>query len=118
NRQSSTLLQVFQKYVIKGSICITDGFPSYTSTVSNFKSRHEVVNYSVGFVNQDGANTNQIENLWSHLKQEYRSRKGINHLRMPHFLKEFSWRKKNIDNSKQNSLKDAFVKFLSLFIHN
>ncbi|KAG0439115.1 hypothetical protein DMUE_2655 [Dictyocoela muelleri] len=29
NRQSATLLQVFQKYVRRGSICITDGYHSY-----------------------------------------------------------------------------------------
>jgi hypothetical protein len=58
--------------------------------VRNFGSEHEVVNHSIGFINEDGAHTNQIENLWSHLKQEYRARGGVNHTRIELFLNEFS----------------------------
>jgi hypothetical protein len=64
-----TLLDSFRRGVIPGSKYTTDGYPSYPAAVSNFGSVHEVVNHSVGFVNEDGTNTNQIENLWSHLNK-------------------------------------------------
>ncbi|KKO73767.1 hypothetical protein AAJ76_2410003, partial [Vairimorpha ceranae] len=53
--------------------------------VTEFGSCHEVVNHSVGFVNAQGAHTNQIENPWSHLKHVYRKRGGINKKRIDFF---------------------------------
>ena len=98
-----------------GSIIVTDGYPSYPSAVTNFGSRHEVVNHSIGFMNADGAHTNQIENIWSHLKQEYRARGGINRGRIILFLKEFIWKKTNICNADQETLKMAFIKIVEFF---
>lgn len=88
--------------------------PSYPSAVCSFGSVHEVVNHNLGFVNENGAHTNQIENLWSHLKQEYRARGGINHNRILLFLKEFSWKKKNLINNIKTTLWLGFVKILKL----
>jgi hypothetical protein len=78
NRRAETIQSLFEECVFKESIIITDGYPSYPIAVRNFGSVHEVVNHSIGFVNESGAHTNQIENLWSHLKQEYRARGGVN----------------------------------------
>ena len=44
-----------------------------------------MVNHSVGFVNAQGAHTNKIETLWSHLKHAYRKRGGINKRRIDFF---------------------------------
>ena len=57
--------------------------------VAKFGSCHEVVNHTVGFVNAQGAHTNQIGSLWSHLKHAYRKRGGINKGRMNFFLNEW-----------------------------
>ncbi|KAF9756189.1 hypothetical protein NGRA_3278 [Nosema granulosis] len=70
NRGAETIEDVLRRRLRPGKICITDGYPSYTSAVKNFGSRHEVVNHSVGFVDQDGSHKNQIENIWSHFKTE------------------------------------------------
>ncbi len=86
NRKISTLQELFESHVSKGSIIITDGHPSYPSAVKNFGFEHEVVNHSIGFTNLDGANNNQIENIWSHFKQEYRSRGGMNKRRICLFI--------------------------------
>lgn len=115
NRQSTTLEDIFTRRVRPGSIIVTDGYPSYPSAVTNFGSRHEVVNHSIGFMNADGAHTNQIENIWSHLKQEYRARGGINRGRIILFLKEFIWKKTNICNADQETLKMAFIKIVEFF---
>jgi hypothetical protein len=89
NRQSATLENPFRRCIRQGSICVTDGCPSYHTAVRNFGNNHDVVNHSIGFINEDGAHTNQIENLWSYLKQEYRTRGGVNHTLIELFLNEF-----------------------------
>ena len=63
NRKVPTILDVFEEHVVPGSIIVTDGYPSYPRAVTEFGSCHEVVNHSVGFVNAQGAHTNQIESL-------------------------------------------------------
>jgi transposase-like protein len=77
NRKSETILKEFIKYIQPGSIIVSDGYPSYPKAASQFGSIHEIVNHSVGFVNEDGAHTNQIENFWSHLKHDYSKRSGL-----------------------------------------
>ncbi|WUR04946.1 DDE-TNP-IS1595 domain-containing protein [Vairimorpha necatrix] len=72
NRQSSTIEDFFRRRVKRGSIIITDGYPSYPSASRNFGNEHYIVNHSFGFINAEGDHTNNIENLWSHLKNEYR----------------------------------------------
>ena len=82
NRRADTIFQFFEQHVNQGFIFVTDGYPSYPTAVSRFGSMHEVVNHSIAFTNQNGSHTNQITNLWSHLKQEYRARGGVNRNRI------------------------------------
>ncbi|EEQ81494.1 hypothetical protein NCER_102052 [Vairimorpha ceranae BRL01] len=84
NRKVLIILDMFEEHVVPGPIIATDGYPSYPRTVTEFGSCHEVVNHIVGFVNAQGAHTNQIENLWSRLKHAYRKR-GINKRRIDFF---------------------------------
>lgn len=116
NRKWETILDVFVKYVNLGTIIATDGYPSYPRAVSQFGSIHEHVNHSEGFITNDGIHTNRIENLWSHLKQEYRSRNGLNKDRIALFIVEFWWLKKNIKHRDLNLSKIGFIKMLELFI--
>ena len=85
NKKVPTILDMFKEYVIPGSIIGTDGYESCPKAVTEFGSCNEVVNYSVGFVNAQGAHTNQIENLWSHLKHAYWKLGGINKRRIDFF---------------------------------
>ena len=89
NRKVSTILDMFFEHVVPGSIIVNDGYPSYPGAVAKFGSFHEVINHTVGFVNAQGAHTNQIGSLWSHLKHAYRKRGGINKGRMNFFLNEW-----------------------------
>lgn len=118
NRRADTIEDLLKRRVKTGTVCITDGYPSYPSAVKNFGSIHEVVNHSIGFVNPQGGHTNQIENLWSHFKQEYRSRSGLNHDRIPLFLKEFIWKKRNLKYDDQDSIRKGFIKVLYMFLPN
>ncbi|KAF9763923.1 hypothetical protein NGRA_0963 [Nosema granulosis] len=97
NRKASTIRELLKRRVERGTIIVTDGYPFYPSAIKSFGSVHHVVNHTRGFVNRDGMHTNLIENLWSHLKQEYRLRGGVNKDRIQLFLNEFEW-KKNILN--------------------
>lgn len=94
NRKSTTLLQIFNEKIKKGSRIITDGYPSYPNAVKDFGAEHKIVNHVEGFVNTEGFHTNNIENLWSHLKKDFRERAGVNKTRIQIFLKEFEWLKK------------------------
>ena len=76
---------MFDEHVVPGFIIVIDGYPSYPRAVTEFESCHGVVNHSVGFVNAQGAHTNKIETLWSHLKHAYRKRGGINKRRIDFF---------------------------------
>ena len=58
---------MFDERVVPGFIIVIDGYPSYPRAVTEFESCHGVVNHSVGFVNAQGAHTNQIEKPWSNL---------------------------------------------------
>ncbi|KCZ75615.1 hypothetical protein H311_03404 [Anncaliia algerae PRA109] len=85
---------IYLKKLLKNGILITDVYPSYPKALSDFGSRHIIVNHSERFSNADGHNTNLIENFCSHLKKDYRERAGINKNRIHLFLKEFIWKKK------------------------
>ena len=71
----------FKRFLIenvnKNSIIKTDGFKSYPEAVSAANCTHLIVNHSEGFVAPDGTHTNLIENLWSHLKTDIKTRRGI-----------------------------------------
>jgi transposase-like protein len=108
NRKKETIFEFFKQYVRPGSIIVTDGYPSYPWAVRQFGSVHYVVNHSEGFSTQGGTNTNQIENLWSHLKQQYRAQGGVNKKRIKIFLNEFVWKKRNVNNYDPESLQSKF----------
>jgi hypothetical protein len=82
NRKWDTILEVFNECILPGTIIFTDDYPSYPRAVETFGSEHERVNHSLGVVNETGGHTNQIENIWSHMKQDYRRKEGINHDRI------------------------------------
>jgi hypothetical protein len=48
-------------------------------------------------VNETGGHTNQIENIWSHMKQAYRRKGGISHDRITLWIDEFSWKKEKFE---------------------
>jgi hypothetical protein len=71
NRKSDSILAIFHKYLLPGTIIVSDRYPSYPKAASECGSTNEIVNITKGFVNEDGANTNDIENFWNHLKHDY-----------------------------------------------
>lgn len=115
NRKINTIYDIFNQFLIKKTIIRTDGYPSYPSAVEMFGSEHQIVFHTDGFKNEKGQTTNAIENLWSHLKGEYRRRNGLRKEKIDGFLKEFFWRKRIIKERSTVTLNDAFYSLLENF---
>ncbi|KAG0425750.1 hypothetical protein DMUE_6014 [Dictyocoela muelleri] len=111
NRTISTIHEVFQRHLNEGTIIITDGYPSYPSAVREFGSEHIIVPHNEGFTNSEGHHTNLVENLWSHLKSEYKIRRGIQLSSMEIFIYEFYFKKAFL---KKRSPKNIFLLFKKL----
>lgn len=116
NRKKETLNNIFEKYIEKKSIIISDDYPSYPPATRMFGSIHKVVNHKVGFVNEEGYTTNSIEIIWSHLKKDYRERAGLSKERIPVFLKEFEWKKKALKNKAITDFESGFSKIVNYMI--
>ncbi|KAG0421375.1 hypothetical protein DMUE_6296, partial [Dictyocoela muelleri] len=116
NRQSSTILDLLRRNVNEGSVIITDGYPSYPSAVNDFNSLHLIVSHSEGFVNYQGDHTNLIENLWSHFKIEYRSRRGIVVCRMEDFVYEFYFKKTYLKERNVLEISNCFLMIVKLLL--
>ncbi|KCZ79583.1 hypothetical protein H312_03028 [Anncaliia algerae PRA339] len=56
-----------------------------------------------------------IENIWSHLKKDYRKRAGINKGRIALFIKEFMWKKKNLKRKQTEDFLNGFIKLIRFF---
>lgn len=118
NRKKETIIYIINKYINSNSIIYTDGYPSYPAACHETGFIHVVVNHTLGFVTEDGVHTNNIENLWSHFKYEYRTRAGINKSRFDCFLNEFIWKKKNLKLKNKETLKNAFLSIVQFFSIN
>jgi len=89
NRTISTITSFLDRNVLPGSHIKSDGYPSYPKAIENANCVHSVINHTLGFVNEDGDHTNSIENVWSHLKTDLRTSRGVRMDRMNIFIQEF-----------------------------
>lgn len=104
DRTVSTLHDFFTRNLLPNSIIKSDGYPSYPRAIESSGCVHLVVNHSVGFINEQGEHTNLIENVWSHLKTELRTRRGVMLSNMENFAREFViFRKFNSIRSQENT---------------
>lgn len=112
DRTIETIKNLFQRKLASGTTVVTDGYPSYPAAVRSLQMEHIIVNHSEGFTNAEGDHTNLIENLWSHLKTEMRTRHGIMHSNWEHYLAEFTWRKRHLMNKQLDSYQEQFLNIL------
>ncbi|KCZ77993.1 hypothetical protein H311_00987 [Anncaliia algerae PRA109] len=63
------IYEIFEKCIKRGSLIITDGYPSYSTAVKKFNSFHVIVNHTEGFKNSEDFHTNSIENFGAILKK-------------------------------------------------
>ncbi len=114
NRKAATLEEVIKEYVLPGSILVTDGYPSYPIAARNLNMVHCVVNHTEGFKNLNGDHTNNIENLWSHLKLVIASKYGVMKHNIKYLLYEFEFRKRYLDYQDKNNITTIFLEILKL----
>lgn len=112
NRQINTFTQILGTELAPKTVLVSDGYPSYPQAARNLNFTHLVVNHSLGFVNEEGDNTNSIENLWSHLKTEMRRRHGIRYDNWERFIQEFSFKKKYLSDKSHENFQRIFKKIL------
>ena len=74
NRTTTTIKKFIEDHILPETTVKTDGWSSYPAAIreSNIirssKYSHEIVNHSIGFINERGTHANTIEGLWSHLR--------------------------------------------------
>lgn len=108
DRSEQTFKKLFEKYVEVGSTVITDGHRSYPGAIRSIQGTHIIVNHSIGFINDDGFTTNEIENLWMQIKYLIKKRKGVLKINIPVFLQEFKFRYFNLKKRNAKKISDVF----------
>ena len=104
NRKEETLLNLIQKYVLPGSIIVSDMWRGYYNLEHKLNMLHFTVNHSKEFVNSEtGAHTNTIEGSWSGIKRKIAVRSRTKSLINAHLL-EFVWRRQNTKNKWKSFL--------------
>ena len=99
DRTIPTLDVLIGRHILPGTHIVSDGFASYTNLAQRFNGvyTHDVVNHSIGFVNDDGFNTNMIEGTWSHLRAPFRRMRGTSRDLLQGHLDAFVWRRNHAD---------------------
>lgn len=70
DRKKSTMIEIIEKYVEKGSTIYTDGYAGYKN-IKGYK--HDFVEHSTREYVRGDVHTNTIENVWSTLKKSIRN---------------------------------------------
>lgn len=118
DRRIQTFTSFFTRHLLPGSVIKSDGYPSYPQAVRNSNCTHVVINHSEGFVNENGDHTNLIENVWSHLKTELRTRRGVMFRNMQKFVEEFIIMKRNNSVRNREATSVFFMKLMRALSFN
>jgi transposase-like protein len=104
----------FAKRVIApGSTIWTDESSAYTQLSSHFK--HEIVNHSMEFVNDEGINDNQCESFNSRMRcSEYGVLHGFRPKYLADYLWEFAWR----EDTRKLSMGTRVCRLLDNTVHS
>lgn len=93
NRRRETLFPIIRRFVLPGSIVVTDSAIVYNS-INDLGMLHYKVNHKIGeFVSREhGFTTNHVESLWSRCKRIHKFRNGTHRTTLDSHLFEFMWR--------------------------
>lgn len=114
NRRTSTLTNVLEPITRVNTILVSDGYPSYPRVARNLSLRHEVVNHSEGFINEDGTHTNGAEGLWSVMKGEMRRQNGVKREDIDEWLIMFTFRRRFLRGYNPRNTTSIFIQILSI----
>lgn len=116
NRTAGVFEKLFKKNLEAETIVVTDGHRSYPTAVAAVNGKHIIVNHSLGFKNEAGDHTNNIENLWSQLKYEIKKRRGIKRSNFTEFLEEWTLRYSCLKTNTDENLLSLFFEIIEYLI--
>ncbi len=99
DRSTVSISNVFNEYIHEGTLIKIDGWAAYPSAIRRCNEVygmflcHEVVDYSVGFGNDDRTHTNTIENFWSYVRCAWRTNHGVNRTMINELLMTLNFKK-------------------------
>lgn len=91
DRKQVTLLPIITRYVHANATIHSDEAAMY-KILGRMGYTHRTVKHKLEFKAADGTHTNNIENLWSHIKYMNKKIKGTNEKMLALHLDEFIWR--------------------------
>jgi hypothetical protein len=106
NRNSETLNDLSIKYVLPGSIVVTDGWKGYSPFKRIAQFEHHLVNHSIYFKKSEGKHTNNIEGTWSGVKRTIPVRCRVRG-KIQGWLFVFIWRRQHESSNLWNALSHA-----------
>ena len=104
-------MPVIKKHIKPGTLILSDEWRGYLNipSIADRSYAHLTVNHSQNFVNpRSKVHTQNIENLWRNLKQNFKRMLGVHETMLESHIDEFLWRQQF---GKTPS--DAFVNILS-----
>lgn len=95
-RNAATLCEIINERILPGSKIISDEWAAYRSLSNNSNYVFSTVNHSLNFVSpiDPSIHTQNIENVWSHLKRKLRLQFGTSEELLESYLFDFIWRKR------------------------
>lgn len=117
NRRIGTLTDALGDVIHVGSKMLTDGHPSYPGVANNIGTDHHIVNHSIGFTNESGEHTNNIEAFWAHLKATMRREHGVKRTNIDNWLICYTFKRRFLYQCTQDELGLLFVEVLRLFFN-
>ena len=124
NRRAETFRDVIRQHILPNTMILTDSHRSYPAAIEQCNNEytmnltHRMVNHSVEYVTVDGDHTNNIENLWSHVRSYWRTRHGVSREQLPSFLAQFSYIKHFVNKKNRISVKNSFIRLCKRVFNN
>lgn len=102
DRSTATLLPIIEEHVRPGTIIISYKWSSFRCLADSRNYVHRVVNHSLNFVSPDDStiHTQNIENLWHHIKRRLKVQYGTQRDMLDGYLFEFMWKMTVTDKKK------------------
>ncbi|KAG0440662.1 hypothetical protein DMUE_1572 [Dictyocoela muelleri] len=116
NRQTDTLRRALEGKIGVCSKLHSDGYPSYPGVAENLCLSHEVVNYSEGFISENGTHTNNIEGFWAHLKGTMRKEHGVKRDNVDNWIAEYTFKRRFLMNNSREDFFEIFKEILKLYL--
>lgn len=95
NRNTTTLVEIILKYILPGTIIVTDGWKGYIALGNDPAYIHKVVIHKYNFVSPEDSkvHTQNIECLWSHAKRKNKNQYGTYEEYLENYLFEYTFRR-------------------------